>query len=73
LMKHRNSLGEEPSLLQLCLDQKIRENRREQRGPARTGSLSLAASPRTRRIPRCDIKKVFFFPWGRRERVRGET
>jgi hypothetical protein len=39
-MKHRNSLGEESSLLQLCLDQKIRENRREQRGPARTGSLS---------------------------------
>jgi hypothetical protein len=42
LMKHRNSLGEESSLLQPCLDQKIRENRREQRGPARTGSSSLS-------------------------------
>ena len=63
--KHRNSLDVMMDESVYSLQQKIRENRREQRGAARTGSLALslsrAASPRTGRIPRCDIKRFFLF------------
>jgi hypothetical protein len=68
-MKHRNSLGDdEPTLLQPAWSRKSGRIAGSS-GGRRGRDRSPAASPRTRRIPRCDIKKVFFL---RREGGSGD-